>query len=70
MALVFRCDGCERLEGHDPRNRGYSKKAGTITLRKDDEQYASETTHVKDLCVDCIGKVDRFIKELVKTTTA
>lgn len=68
MALVFRCDGCERLEGHDPRNKWQSEKAGTINLTKTPDKFSSSEEHsaymLKDLCKECLGKVEEFIKKL------
>lgn len=69
MALVFRCDGCERLEGHDPRNKWQSEKAGSVCLTKSNDNDRSPNIS-KDLCKECVDKVDKFLRGLVNTTTA
>lgn len=71
MALVFRCDGCGRLEGHDQRNKWETEKAGSITIIKDLEKFSNQrdTRHEvnKDLCKLCMSALDKFLKELSET---
>lgn len=70
MALVFRCDGCGRLEGHDPRNKYQSKKAGTVSLIEDTDLMSSrdEESHTRhDLCKECLESFKQWFKGLVNT---
>lgn len=65
MALVFRCDGCGRLESDGLRNKGQGGKAGSISLVRDPEKYRQGPHEVtKDLCKSCIDGIVKGLENL------
>lgn len=62
MALIFKCDRCEKLESSEQRNPFLRKKAGSVMFTVPSYENDENNLITHDICKECADSFKEWLK--------